>query len=283
MASRIRLLALDIDGTLLSPAFEVSQRDLSAVLRARAHGVEVILVTGRRHTFAMEIAALLGFDLWMITSNGAVTRSTAGESFHRELLSRGDARRLIAHMEDYRHQAVITFDKDHKGALVLESYSGVADSIGRWLDRNSQFVDFVVPLEACLSEDPIQLMFCGTIPQMAQAERQLMLLNARYTGFTILKTVYPVRDLCLLDVLNGNCSKGKTLARWARHRGLEPSEVMAIGDNYNDIEMLEYVGCPVIMGNASEELKGRGWAETLGNHQHGVAAAVEKYILDANN
>ena len=107
---RIRLLALDIDGTLLSPTFEVSQRDLSALLIARDMGVEIILVTGRRHTFAMEIAASLGFDLWMITSNGAVTKSSSGELFHRELLPRTHARRLIAHMNDYRRQAVLTFD-----------------------------------------------------------------------------------------------------------------------------------------------------------------------------
>ena len=283
MTSRIRLLAIDIDGTLLSPTFDVSERDLSALVMARERGVEIVLATGRRHSFAMEIAAILGFELWMITSNGAVTKSTGGELFHCELLPRAHARHVIAHMNDYRNRAVITFDKDQKGALVLESDAGMADSIGRWLDRNSQLVDFVVPLENSLSEDPIQLMFCGTIAQMAEAERHLMILNAGYPKITILKTVYPMRDLCLLDVLNSDCSKGKTLARWARHRGVDPSEVMAIGDNYNDIEMLEYAGCPVIMGNATAELRGRGWAETLGNHQDGVAAAVEKYILNRNN
>ncbi len=246
---------------------------------ARDQGVEIILATGRRHTFAMEIASRLGFDLWMITSNGAVTRSTRGELFHRELLPRNQARRIIQHMDVYRGQAVVTFDKDANGALVLESSSGVAGSIGTWLDRNAKYVKYVIPLEDCLSEDPIQLMFCGKVEQMAQVERHLALISGQDPTYTVLKTVYPLRDLCLLDVLDSDCSKGKTLALWAQHRGLDPSQVMAIGDNYNDIQMLEFAGWPVIMGNASAELRGRGWPETLGNDEHGVAAAIEKYIL----
>jgi hypothetical protein len=82
----IRLLATDIDGTLLNPQFQISERDLTALQRAHATGIEVVLVTGRRHTFALPIAKQLGFDLWLISSNGAVTRSLAGETFHRDLM-----------------------------------------------------------------------------------------------------------------------------------------------------------------------------------------------------
>jgi hydroxymethylpyrimidine pyrophosphatase-like HAD family hydrolase len=95
---------------------------------------------------------------------------------------------------------------------------------------------------------------------------------------TMLRTEYPARDLSMIDVLNGDCSKGHALERWANHRGIERAEVMAVGDNYNDVEMLEFAGLPVIMGNACEELRGRGWVLTLGNDQCGVAAAVEKVL-----
>jgi hypothetical protein len=81
-----------------------------------------------------------------------------------------------------------------------------------------------------------------------------------------------------MDVLRRDCSKGHALERWARHRNLERSQVMAIGDNFNDVEMLEYAGLPVVMGNAAEEMKQNGWAITLGNDQAGVAAAVEEFI-----
>jgi hypothetical protein len=92
---------------------------------------------------------------------------------------------------------------------------------------------------------------------------------------TVLRTEYPERDLSMIDVLNAGCSKGHALERWAKHRGYQRDEVMAVGDNHNDVEMLEFAGHPVIMGNACEELRGRGWRVTRGNDACGVASAVE--------
>jgi hydroxymethylpyrimidine pyrophosphatase-like HAD family hydrolase len=79
----------------------------------------------------------------------------------------------------------------------------------------------------------------------------------------------------MIDVLNAGCSKGHALERWAKYRGYQREEVMAVGDNHNDVEMLEFAGHPIIMGNACEELRARGWKITRGNHDCGVAAAVE--------
>ena len=90
--------------------------------------------------------------------------------------------------------------------------------------------------------------------------------------------LYAHRDLSIVDVLDQGCSKGHALERWAAHRGLPRDQVMAIGDNYNDVEMLEFAGRPVLMGNAAEELKQNGWAVTLSNAESGVAAAVEEAL-----
>jgi hydroxymethylpyrimidine pyrophosphatase-like HAD family hydrolase len=79
-------------------------------------------------------------------------------------------------------------------------------------------------------------------------------------------------------VLNQGCSKGHALERWAAYRGVPRKEVMAIGDNYNDIEMLAFAGVPFIMGNAAEELRRDGWRVTLPNDQNGVAAAIEQVL-----
>src|SRR5271154_2290249 len=108
----IRLLAADIDGTLLNPQFQISEADLAALRRAHQEGVEIILVTGRRHTFALPIAQQLGFDLWLISSNGAVTRSLAGETFHRDLLPEPTCRDLVGVMREFRGQTVLTFDSN---------------------------------------------------------------------------------------------------------------------------------------------------------------------------
>ena len=95
---------------------------------------------------------------------------------------------------------------------------------------------------------------------------------------TVLKTEYPARDLCLYDVLNYGCSKGHAVERWAKHRGITKEQVMAIGDNYNDLEMLNCAGMPVVMGNASDEMKSHGYAVTLSNDEAGVAAAIEQVL-----
>jgi hydroxymethylpyrimidine pyrophosphatase-like HAD family hydrolase len=98
------------------------------------------------------------------------------------------------------------------------------------------------------------------------------------SDITVLRTEYPVRDLSIVDILNQGCSKGHALKRWAEHRGLTPEQVMAIGDNYNDVEMLAFAGQPFIMGNASQELKDRGWNVTLSNDEHGIAAAIQQVL-----
>jgi Cof subfamily protein (haloacid dehalogenase superfamily) len=270
----IRLIATDIDGTLLNPQFQISEGDLAALRRAHAAGIEIVLVTGRRHTFALPIAQQLGFDLWLISSNGAVTRSLSGETFHRDMMPRETCARLCEEMREFRGNTVLTFDKETKGAIVLERMDELGASIRRWLEKNMDYIEFVVPIEEALVTDPVQAMFCGSTIRMEQA--LLALETAGLDGqVTVLRTEYPARDLSMIDVLNAGCSKGHALARWAEHRGFRCGEVMAIGDNHNDVEMLEFAGHPVIMGNACEELRGRGWTVTLGNDACGVAAAVE--------
>jgi Cof subfamily protein (haloacid dehalogenase superfamily) len=270
----IRLLATDIDGTLLNPQFQVSDCDLMALRRAHAAGIEIVLVTGRRHTFALPIAKQLGFDLWLISSNGAVTRSLAGETFHRDLMPAETCRKLCAAMQEFRGNTVLTFDKETKGAIVLEHLDELGESIRRWLEKNMEYIEFVVPIENALVSDPVQAMFCGTMSRMSQALRALE--GAGMDGtVTVLRTEYPARDLSMIDVLNTGCSKGHALERWATHRGYQREEVMALGDNHNDVEMLEFAGYPVIMGNACAELLSRGWTVTRSNDACGVAAAVD--------
>ena len=273
----VRLLAIDIDGTLLNPEFQISAPDLGAVRRAHKEGVEVVVVTGRRHTFALPIVQQLGFDLWVISSNGAITRSLSGETFHRDLLPAVTCRQLCQAMREFRGNTVLTFDTESKGAIVLEHMQELNASIQRWLEKNLQYIDFVIPVEKSLITDPVQAMFCGPIPRMHEALKTLA-ASSLENKTTVLRTEYPIRDLSIVDVLNAGCSKGHALERWARHRGIAREQVMAIGDNYNDIEMLAFAGHPFIMGNASEELRRDGWSVTLSNAESGVAAAIEQVL-----
>ena len=191
-ANSLRLIAIDIDGTLLNPEFQISATDLATLRSAHAQGIEIILVTGRRHAFALPIAQQLGFDLWLITSNGAVTRSLAGETFHRDLLPEPTCRELVSVMREFRGQTVLTFDhdpsdhdphdndphdndphKDDAGTIVIERLDELEASIQRWLEKNMQYIRFVVPIENALTTDPVQAMFCGPVAQMQRVLRIL--------------------------------------------------------------------------------------------------------------
>lgn len=274
----VRLLAIDIDGTLLNSSFEIAERDLAALRRAHGRGVEIILCTGRRHTFALPIAQRLGFDLWLCSSNGAVTRSLSGETFHRDLLPAETAREVCAHLEEFRGSTVLTFDKPEKGALVVERTDAMPESVGRWLEKNAPYIEVVKPIEDALTADPVQAMVCGTVERMQEAAAVLDRFG-ELEKITVLKTEYVHRNLSMLDMLNKECSKGHAVERWSTHRGIPREQVMAIGDNFNDVEMLEWAGIPVIMGNACEELRANGWMVTGSNDECGVAAALERVGL----
>jgi Cof subfamily protein (haloacid dehalogenase superfamily) len=271
-ASSLRLIAIDIDGTLLNPEFRISETDLTSLRRAHSLGVEVILATGRRHAFALPIAQQLGFDLWLISSNGAITRSLGGETFHRDLLPELTYRTLVREMQEFRRQTVLTFDSTGPGTIVLERLDELEGSIKHWLQKNMQYIQFVVPIEDALTTDPVQAMFCGPVELM---QRVLRVLGSSGLPITVLRTEYPGRDLSIVDVLNTGCSKGHALERWVNYRQITRDQVMAVGDNYNDIEMLAFAGHPFIMGNASEELRTRGWKLTRSNAESGVSAAIE--------
>ena len=151
----IRLLALDIDGTLLDPHFQISPQNLSALRAAHAAGIEIVLATGRRHDYALPIAQELGLPAWLISSNGALIRSTSGQTFYADRLPAITAAKLIRHMNEFRGHAVLTFDRPGSNALILERFEELNQSISRWIQTNASFIQYVSPLEEALVEDSI--------------------------------------------------------------------------------------------------------------------------------
>jgi Cof subfamily protein (haloacid dehalogenase superfamily) len=273
----IRLVAIDIDGTLLDPEFKISRRNLAALRAAHQSGIEIMLATGRRHDFALPVVRELGIPVWLISSNGALVRSITGETFYADRLPASVARKLISHMDEFRANAVLTFDRQGHDALILEREHTLNRSISRWIEKNAAHIQYISPLESALTEDPIQAMYCGAVKQMKAAQERLG--QAEFADqITILRTQYDYRDLCILDVLNRDCTKGHALRRWAEHHRIPREQIMAIGDNYNDLEMLEFAGLPVIMANASEELRQSGWQVTTSNAESGVAEALEQAL-----
>jgi len=284
----IRLIAIDIDGTLTpSSGAPISTRNRTALHAAQAAGVEIVIATGRREAYAMPLVGPLGLaaDSVMISSNGAVVRSFGGELIGRSFLGRESARRLCRELRAWE-TLVFTFDRPGAGALVVEDFAQVRARIERWVDANRPYLIEVRPIEAAFdgADLPIQGMVCGTVEEMRRAHAHLLALGME-GEVALHRTEYGARDLCILDLLALGCSKGVALADLAQRRSLAPEEVMAIGDNLNDLEMLEFAGRPVVMGNAQEELLGiaqqQGWTITETNDRDGVASAVESVLNPA--
>ena len=124
-------------------------------------------------------------------------------------------------------------------------------------------------------------MICGSVDAMRNAEAQI-LAGAFGGRIELHRTEYPAKDLCILDILPLGCSKGIALERLAAARGIGPTEIMAIGDNLNDLEMLSFAGHPVAMANSAPALlevaRQRGWPIAPGNDQDGVAHVVESVL-----
>jgi Cof subfamily protein (haloacid dehalogenase superfamily) len=274
----VRLIALDIDGTLLDSRWQVSEANRAAITEAARRGIEVALVTGRRYDFAMPVARQLHAPLTMIVNNGALIRSNDGRTHLRHLLPMPIAERVVKLTKPWREGTAVVFDRPAENQLMLEHLDPDDSLRYAYYSRNKQFIGLANPLETCLTEDPIQVMLSGRLAPMQEAER--VLRGAPFAEeYALAVTRYESRDFAMVDVLNPVCSKGASLAEWATLRGLAREEVMAIGDNHNDLEMLTFAGIPVVMGNSVPELKAYGWHETASNDENGVAHAIEHFAL----
>jgi hypothetical protein len=275
----IQLIATDIDGTLLNSKSEVSPANSRALAEAAARGIEIILVTGRRFDFALPIAQSLPCELHMIVNNGALAKSRGGTTHLRHLLASSTARRVLEGTPKFRGNAAVVFDRHGARQVILEKVDWDDPFRGGYFRRNREYIAEMAPLPGCLNgEDPIQVVYTGQCVPMRAAMKSLTELPFA-EEFTLALTEYEGRDLSILDVLPRGVTKGATLKEWAHRRGIPAQNVMAIGDNWNDREMLEFAGLPVVMGNSVAELKSLGWPITLSNDEDGLAAAIRRYAL----
>jgi Cof subfamily protein (haloacid dehalogenase superfamily) len=286
-AATIRMIATDIDGTLLDSSHRLPDRNRDALMAAHEAGIRVVLVTGRRFPFALPIAELLPFDHVLITCNGALTRSRSGVTHLRTLLPRATAAEVIAWTRDWRPYTMLAYDEDivetaTVGQVVIETLEKRTPQFMQWYNRVKQHAR-LARLEDALADAndaPLQVMFSGPIAPLCEIEASLAGAPFR-ARFQLTKTFYEERDLGILDLLHPDCSKGAALASWAAACGIAPQEVMAVGDNHNDLDMLRFAGLPVVMGNAVPELLGAGWHVTGDNDSAGLAAAVEMVLPQA--
>jgi hypothetical protein len=274
----IRLLALDIDGTLLDSRGEISARTREALDEVRRRGVLIALVTGRRFRSARPIVQELGLAVPLISHNGALTKNVSTlETIGYHPLEAETARAVIRLGRECGSDLICCDDPDGLGVMVIEGVSAENTALHRYLDKYRDSVVEVRDLLEYVDHAPIQVMFSGRCAQMDRfADHLQAAMNGRLQLF---KTRYPKADLTILDALSTAASKGAGLEAVARTHGLSRDEVMAIGDNHNDLTMLRFAGCGVVMANAEDELKQAGFALTSSNDEDGVAEAIERYLL----
>lgn len=315
MSHRVRMIAVDIDGTLLGADGQVSARNLAALRAAEQAGVEIAIATGRRHSYAMKVLRGLGLseENCVVSSNGAVVRTIGARLLQRTLLERETAEWLVGHMDEFRRSLLVTFDRvqadgdDVRGALVVEEMEELNGSISRWMAANEPYIERVVPMEDALGrEGLIQMMLCGTIERMREAEAKLLgdpkvlgvgleplrrsevrRESAKGTSSSeaaLHRTEYPERNLSIVDLLPAGCSKGSAVLGLAERWGIGREEILAIGDNWNDVSMLEAAGSAVLMANAPQDLKdagvARGWVVGAHHAEDGVAIAIEAALAE---
>lgn len=272
----IRLIGIDVDGTLLDSRGHLPDANRQAIFEAVASGIHVALVTGRSYPFARPVADTLPESVTLIVSSGAVERAMDGAVLARRLLDRRIARDVLEATRPLRDHAALIFDRDESNQIVFETMNWEHPGRKNYWLRNSHLIGQTVPLEAALVEDPVEVMFNGAAVAMRALTESL---QRESRGFTVSLTEYVHRDFSLVDVTAPNATKGHALAWRAKQLGLTPDQVMAVGDNFNDVGMLEYAGTPVLMANAVDGLGRPGWHVTGHQDDAGLAQAIRRFAL----
>ena len=235
-------------------------------------------MTGRRYPAARRIADELGPDrLDLVLHNGALIVE-GGEVLRCLPLPRALAMRAVAIGRECSADPVLHCGHRGEGRLFVEGVAPSNTLLVYYLDRSHPDVSSVPRLDDAVAEDPIQVMFGGAMEAMTALRARL---EEELSGrVRIDRTVYPASGVQIVDVLRAGVGKAEALAFLQRRWSVAPGETLAIGDNWNDHEMLAAAGLGLVMGNADPEMFALGLGVLPTNDEDGVAVAIERHILD---
>lgn len=265
--THIKLIALDLDGTLLNSQHQITDRARKAINAAQALGVRVLLATGKTYYSARQLVSELKLTTPSVFVQGTLIYNPDGTIRHQVTLPPDVMRRIIPFAES-------------RGACV-SAYSGESVLLRR-PDPRADLTRYHEPeptvvgsLINAMNTYPINKLIIATDgPNQTKA----MLWQAQQMlGTSVTLTMSAVQNQ--FEILPRDVSKGRAVASVARELGIDLSHVMAIGDAENDREMLELVGMGIAMGNAPERLKAVARYVTTSNDEDGVAEALEKFVL----
>ncbi|MBI4641301.1 MAG: HAD family phosphatase [Candidatus Tectomicrobia bacterium] len=278
----VKLIALDIDGTLVDNYRNpVSLANCRAIQRAREAGVEVTLVTGRRFSTASPVALQLALSLPIIVHNGAIIRSPLDHStFASSLLPQELSALVIEIMRDHHSEPLIYDAHDGVGNFITyQAFDPGNPWIREYFDQNRQFIRPVDDLAMACKEGAIRIL-------VAEEEEKVDMISVSLKetlgeDIQLSKTVGEAYGLCTLSVQHPDCTKAKGIMKLIERLGILPSEILAMGDNFNDLEMLRFAGVGIVMGNARDDMKALGYFVTDSCENDGVARAIEKFLFES--
>ncbi len=269
----IQLLVLDIDGTIAGVSNQISEPVKQAIQAARAKGIQVAIATGRMYRSALRFHRDIGSSLPLIAYQGALIADPATETIHRHwAVPRSLALQLLEHFEEPELRSLLSVHVYLDDRLYIRSLTPASLAYG---ERTGVEPIPVGDLRQFLAADPTKILALCDSP--AVAEQLLGTLRQRYTPAELYLTTSVAT---FFEATNPAVNKGTAVRYLAEEvLGLQPDNVMAIGDNFNDVEMISYAGVGVAMGNAP------AWVQSLANwiapgvEQDGAAAAIEEFLL----
>ena len=271
-----RLIALDLDGTLLDSQLQIRPRTIEALQLAREQGVQVMIVTGRHHSAAYAYWHQLGLDLPAICCNGAyIYDFKTGKALAGDPLPPAEARAFLklaraypAHLMVYTDTAMV---HEHDDVPLQE---GMGDWAARLPENLRPRLASVASFDELIESQAVVWKFLA-VPDDTEA-MEALLNEANTQGF------YCVRSGGnRIDISRAGNSKGKRLAEFIEQRGLSPDQVIAFGDQDNDREMLQLAGLGVAMGNAHEDVRASADWVTGPNDGDGIGDALQRFVLTA--
>lgn len=262
----IKLVAVDMDDTLLDATLQISPRTSEAIHKAQEQGILVIIATGRMHSSAVPFAKQLNMKTPIITYNGGMVRSAiTNEVIYHKPIKRDVAANVVSlfrergwFLQSYMNDELYVVERCEK-VKAYERLAGItAVAFG------DEFYS--------LKHEPTKMLSIAEPHEIREIQEYV---NKEFAGeiFTATSKAH------YLELTHPSVNKGHALAFLAEKLNIHRDEVMAIGDSNNDYPMIEYAGFGVAMENASDRVKSIAQAVTAHNNAHGVAEAIEKYIL----
>lgn len=270
-----KLICIDMDGTLLNKKGEISKRNLEAIKRAYSKGINVAVATGRLFASANYFADLLGVKTPVIASNGAYIREKSTDKIiYKSLLGKDNAMKIVEILKNFNlYPHFNSYDSIFTEKLISSSlfYSKLNETLPE--DRRIK-IHMVEEWQKSLKENENEILKCIVI------DKDIEKIKKAREEISKIETLEVVSSLNVnFEIMSKGVSKGKAVEILSNYYQIDKNEIICMGDNENDLSMINYAGLGIAMGNAEDFVKERADYITDTNENDGVAKAIEKFVL----